>query len=206
MPCFFHGGDTGIVDVGAVLDGIDAGLGGPANAFGPVSVGGDLAAQAVGVGDDGLHFFQGVLRVLGIVSKGQHAAGGADLDHVSAVLNIFADFVLHGSNAIGNAVVGLVIFEGQQVVVAVSAGDAESRAAGQNPGTGDVSSLDRVAEGDVAESGGADVAYRRESRLQGKAGIASSDQGLARNGDRQRFVAEVRVHRQVRVRVDESGQ
>ena len=86
-----------------MLDGVDAGLGGPEDALRSVGVGGDFAAEAVGVGDDGLHLFEGVLAGLRIVALGEDAAGGADLDEVGAVLDVLADLMLDGGDAIGYA-------------------------------------------------------------------------------------------------------
>ena len=99
-----HLGDACVVDVAAVLDGVDAGLGGPQNPLRAMGVRGHLAAQPVRVGDDGLHLFEGVLRGLRIVALRQHAAGGADLDQVGAVLDVLPHLVLHGGDAVGHAV------------------------------------------------------------------------------------------------------
>ena len=126
-----------------MLDGVDAGLGGPENALRAVGVRGHLAAQPVGVGDDGLHLFERVLRGLGIVALGEHAAGGADLDEVGAVLDVLAHLVLHGGDAVGHAVAHRVIADGQQVVVAVAAGDADERAADLHVRPGNLAGVDR---------------------------------------------------------------
>ena len=91
-----------------------------------------FAAQAMRVGDNGLHLFQGVLRGLRIVALGEHAAGGADLDEVGAVLDVLAHLVLHGGDAVGHAVAHGVIADGQQILIAVAAGDADERAADQH--------------------------------------------------------------------------
>ena len=98
------------------------------------------------------------------------------------------------------------IFEGQHVVVAVSAGDAERRAADEHARAGDVAGVDRVAQGHVGEAVGADVADGGESGEQSEAGVFRADQGLARDGNGQRIVAKARFHGQVRVRVDQAGQ
>jgi hypothetical protein len=58
----------------------------------------------VGVGDDGFHLFEGVLRGLGIVSFGEDAAGGANLDEVGAVLDVLANLLLDGGDAVGDSV------------------------------------------------------------------------------------------------------
>ena len=120
-----HGGDALVVDVGAVLDGVDAGFGGPEDALRSVGVGGDFAAEAVGVGDDGLQLFHGVLAGLRVVAFGEDAAGGGDLDEVGAVLDVFADLMLDGGDAVGYAFAVDVVLVREKVLVHVAAGDAE---------------------------------------------------------------------------------
>ena len=93
---FLHHGDCRIVDVGTVLDRIHARLRRPTNALRSVRVRRDFAAQAMGVGHDGLHLFQRVLRSLRIVAQRKHAAGRADFDQIGAVLDVLANLVLHG--------------------------------------------------------------------------------------------------------------
>ena len=63
------------------------------------------------IGNDGLHLFQRVLRGLRIVALRQHAASGADLDQVGAILDVLADLLLHRGDAVGHAVAHLVILE-----------------------------------------------------------------------------------------------
>ena len=167
----------GIVNVGTVFDGIHAGLGRPQNALRSVRMGCDLASQAMRVGHDGLHLLQRVLRGLGIVAVRKHAAGGANLDQVGAVLDGLADLVLHAFDAVGHAVGGDVIFEGQQVVVAVPAGDAERRAAHQHARAGNIAGVDGIAQGDVAVALGTDVAHGGEAGLESETRIARANQG-----------------------------
>ena len=62
----------------------------------------DLTSQPVRIGDNGFHFFERILRSVRVVTFGKHTAGGANLDHVGAVLDDFAHFVLHSLNAVGN--------------------------------------------------------------------------------------------------------
>ena len=54
---------------------------------------------------------------------------------------------------------------GQQVVVAVSARDAERGSGHEHARSDDFSGRDRIAQGDVAESFGTDVANRRKAGL-----------------------------------------
>src|SRR5947199_10847349 len=123
-----------------------------------MGVGGHFAAQAVRVGNDGLHFLQRVLRGARVVALGEHAAGGADLDDVSAVFDDLADFVLHAFNAVGSAIAFGVILVRQQVVVAMAAGDAERRPAGVNTRAGQHTFVDGITQGNVCIPVGAYIA------------------------------------------------
>ena len=75
---------------------------------------------------------------LRIVAFREHAAGGADLDQVGAVLDVLADLVLHRGDTVGYAIANLVVLRGQQVVIAVAAGDAHGRTADQHVRAGDL--------------------------------------------------------------------
>src|SRR5581483_4171150 len=133
--------------------------------------------------------------------------GGADLDHVGAVLDDFAHLVLHRLDAVGHALGLMVILEGQQVVVAVSAGDAHRRAAHQHTRAGQRAFVDYVTQGDVGIAAGANVADGGEPGLQRGAGVHGAVQRLARRRDAKLRVTEVvRVHGDVRVRVDQTRQ
>src|ERR1700733_6342069 len=115
------------------------------------------------VGDNGLHLFERILRGLRVVPFREHASGGADLDEVSAVLDRFADLVLYGFDAIGYAFRGLMVGDGEQIIVAVATGDAERRAANLHVRTLDQSFVDGVAEVYVRVTLSADVAHRGEA-------------------------------------------
>jgi hypothetical protein len=141
-----HGGDVVGVDVGAVLDGVDARLGGKEDALRAMRVRGHLAAQAVRIGHHGLQFLEAVLAGLRIVALGQHAAGGAHLDQIGAVLDVLAHVLLHGGDAVGDAFGGGMVFGRQEVVVAVAAGDAERRSAHLHVRTRNVARVDVVAQ------------------------------------------------------------
>ncbi len=154
----FHESDVFVVDVGAVFDGVNACFGGEEDALCAVGVRGDLAAEAVCVGDDGLHLFEGVLAGLRVVALGEDAACGSDLDEVGAVLDVFADLMLDGGDAVGYALAMNVVFEGVKVLVHVAASDAERGAGGLHVRAGNVAGVDLVAEGDVGVVVGADVA------------------------------------------------
>ena len=90
----------------AVLDRVHARVRSPGDAFRAVRVSSDFAAKPVRFLHDRFHFLAGVLRGVGIVAFRHDAAGSADLDHVGAVLDVLAHFVLHGIHAIGDAEFG----------------------------------------------------------------------------------------------------
>ena len=64
-----HGRDSGVIDVGTMLDGVDSRFRGPENALRAVSMRSDLAAQTMGVSDDRAQFLLCELRCLGIVAQ-----------------------------------------------------------------------------------------------------------------------------------------
>ena len=65
-----------VIDIAAVLDGIDSGEDRGLDAQRAVSVGGDFAAESVGGFDDGAHFLGAVLLKGRIVAFGEDSAGG----------------------------------------------------------------------------------------------------------------------------------
>src|SRR6185369_4291215 len=158
----------------AVLDGIDAGFRGPANALRAVSVCGDFAPETVSVGDKGLHFLERVLRSVGIVALGHDSAGGADLDDVGAILDDLADFMLDGWNAVGDTIRGLMEIKGKQIFVAVSAGDSKGGAADEHVRSGYVAIVDGIAQSNITVPAGADVAHGGEACEQSEARVPGS--------------------------------
>ncbi len=114
--------------------------------------------------------------------------------------------MLYRSNAIRHTIADSVIFGGQHVVVAMSAGNTQCRPAHQQPRTGNIARIDGVAQGDIAEIPGSDIADRRKSGQQRKPRILGAGERLPRHGDCQTLVAELGLHGQVRVRVDQSRQ
>src|ERR1700679_1275591 len=120
-----HSGDALVVDVGTMLDGIDTSFGGPEDGLCTVGVSGNFAAEAVRIGDEGLHLFEGVLAGLGIIALGENATTGGKLNEIGAVLDVFANLMLDGGDAVGYGFAVDVILVGEQVLVHVAAGDAE---------------------------------------------------------------------------------
>ena len=72
----------------AVLDRIDPGQDRVARRPVSVAVGGDLLPQAMGLVDQGRHLLGRQLRRIDLVRQREDAAGGAELDHVGAVLHL----------------------------------------------------------------------------------------------------------------------
>ena len=202
-----HHGNVGIVHVAAVLDGIDSGLGGPENRLRTMRVGGYLAAEPVGVGDDGLHLFQRVLAGLRVVALGEHAAGRANFDQVGAVLDVVPDHVLHAGDAISNTSALHVVLLREEVLVHVSAGNAERWAGDLHVRAGDVSLVNFIAQCDVGEAVRSYVAHRGETCVErGLCVLYTNDRFLAGSHRELEVGIEVGCHGEVGVDVDEAGQ
>src|SRR5438105_8350273 len=86
-----------------VLDRVNPRIRCPSHALGPVRVGGNFSSQPVGFGHDRLHLLERELRGIGIVALGHHAARGADLDDVCAILDDHATLVLDILNYVGGS-------------------------------------------------------------------------------------------------------
>ena len=125
---------------------------------------------------------------------------------IRAVLDVLAHLVLNGGNTVGDSVIGRVIFEGQHVVVAVSAGNAQRRAAGNDARARHVPGIDGIAQSDVGELACANIPDGGESGQERDAGILGADQSLARSGNGKRLVPKLGIHGQVRVSINQSGQ
>jgi hypothetical protein len=164
-------------------------------------------AEAVGVADDGFQFVQRVLRGARIVAERQHAAGGAYLDDVGAVLDVAARDLERFIHAIGHAERGDLVFGRVHGVVAVAAGDAEWRAGGEDARAGHVAVVDGVAQADVGVVVGADVADGGEAGAQRGQRILGADQRHARHRLGDQAVAGVFGRAgDVGVGVDQAGQ
>jgi len=86
-----HHVESLVVEEAAVFDGIDASSNGAFGGFRAVGMSSGFAAQGMGFVNDGVEFFLGELRRIHIIGGRKNAAGGADLDHVRAVLVVKAD-------------------------------------------------------------------------------------------------------------------
>ena len=86
--------------------------------------------------------------------------------------------MLHALHAIRHAFAGNVVFERQQVLIAVPTGDPERGAAHQHARSGDIAGVNGIPQGHVAETLGSHVAYRGETGFQGDARVAGARSGL----------------------------
>ena len=91
VPCCLASWILGVAGEAGVLDGVDAGEDGVADAVVAVGMGGDLQAEHVGLVGDRLHLVIGQLLSAGAVAQREDAAGGADLDHLGAIFVHLAD-------------------------------------------------------------------------------------------------------------------
>ena len=98
-----------------------------------------------------------------------------------------------------------MIFEWQQVVVAVSAGDAEGGPLTSMRGPGNLAGVDGVAQSNVGVAAGADVADGGESGFDSDLGILCAGKRFRRDGDAELFVSELGIAGDVGVHVDQSG-
>src|SRR5690606_19125859 len=169
--------------VGAVLDAGHAGQDRALHALGAVGVRGDAVAVVARGLDHGPDLVHGELGRVAGPGVGQHAAGGGDLDHVTAVLVALADrlarLVHRVDDAFGGA--GRAHQVGEHGVpavgrVAVAAGGGDGLAGGEDARPLDQALVDRVAQ--VQADLAAEVAHAGEAGQQGLAGVAHGAEGV----------------------------
>jgi len=71
----------------------------------------------------------------------------------------------------------------------VAAGDAKGRAGNEHARAFDLAGVDAVAQGDVGEAAGANVANGGESGAESKTGVFDAGDGFARDGNAEALVA-----------------
>ncbi len=180
----FRQTDAFVVDQAAVLDRVDARQDRVLDAFGAVSVRGDLAAAHVRRFRRCLEFLEGELRRARTVALREHAARGEDLDHVHAVLHLGANDVANLVHAVGDLEITLLGkhhhpgLRREVVQVAVAAGDRNARAAGHDSRADQIAFVDRIAQVDRQKRIGAHVANRGESGFQCLARIDHAGEGV----------------------------
>src|SRR5215469_17237340 len=97
-----------------------------------------------------------------------------------------------------------MIFKGQHVVVAMPAGDAESRPTHQHAWAGYIPSVDGITEGYITELRCPHITHRGKPGKQCRPGIFRSDESFSRYRNRQNLVAEFRIHGQMSVCINKS--
>src|SRR6185312_371639 len=133
-----------------------------------------------------------------------NTARGANLDQIGAVFDDLAHLVLNLLDAVGNAIGGRVILERQEVVVTMSAGNAQGRAADQHAWTRHISRIDGIAQSNVRVSVGGYIANGGEAGIQRHPRIASANERFAWNRDRERLISELRIEREMGVGINHS--
>ncbi len=160
--------DAFVVDQAAMLDRGDAGARRALDALGAVGMGGDLLVPHGGLGDQGVELLLGVLRRADLGLLGEHAAGRHDLDPIGAVLDLEAHQLADLGDAVGDAREVLETQVGREPgQVVVAAGRPHRQRRHQHARADHLAAVDGIAQGDVDELAGADVAHRGEARLEG---------------------------------------
>ena len=188
-----------LVEVHAVLDGVDAGLDGDLGAVEAFGVGGDAMAHAVGLVDDRRDLLAGHLRGVGVLELDGARAGGHDLDEVGAAPELFAD---GAADVVG--AVGLAVHVAEPA--AAGGGGGDDPPAGEQPRAAERAVAHRLAGLEDEVAVGADVADRRDPHAQRRAQVGGQEV-RARPGP-ERLGAGRRggdVGVDVGVRVDEAG-
>ncbi len=203
-----HQADAFFIKQAAVLDGVHAGAHGPFDPLGAMSVRCHTAAPHVGFVDQRLHLLQRILRCAHRPLFRQNPGGGDHLDHICSVLDVEPHLLADLIDAVGDAgeVVELQI-RGEPGYVGVAAGRADGQTGHLQSRANDLAGIDGLAQGDVDEFDGADVAAGGETGHQGAAGV-----DMGRDGDvdgrlaEQPLVVVARLRGDVCVGVDQAGQ
>ena len=138
-----------------------------------------------------LHLLRRVLRRARLSPSENTPAARAHLDDVRAVLDDLAHLGPRLPRPVGDPGLLDVVLEPQEVVVAVAAGDPERGPGHDEPRPGDLAGVDRVAQRDVREAVGADVAHRREPGEKRPVRVGDAVDRLARHRVAERPVAVV---------------
>ncbi len=148
------------IQIGPVLDGIDAGPQRRHHAGLAMRMRSDFATHGVRRFDQGDLFFIGKLLLGAGSGDAQHAAGSHIFDVVGTVFDLRA----HGAAAFGDAVTHIGAGFGEDVVaeavaVTVTAGGRDGTAGGENARPHDDALIDGVAQGEDGITVGADIAH-----------------------------------------------
>lgn len=142
-----------------------------------------------------------------MIAFGEDAAGGAHLDEIGSILDDLAHLGAGGPGTIGDRFGFMFEFGGEQIVIAMPAGDAQGRAGDEHTWAGHIALGDRIAKGDICVAGSPQVAHGRESRLKRPPRVGGTVKRLARHGDAQGPIPRMlRIRRQMHVHINEPGQ
>ncbi len=198
----------------AVFDRIHAGADGHFRRQVAMAMGRCFPVPGMGFGDDGIHLLLAEFRHIDRVGLRQHPAGGHELDHVGAIL----DLVAHRGTALIRTVADAVNRASRldhigrkRPLVGMSGGPANGVDSRQHTRAFGDPRLDGVTQPDVHPVRSTDIAHRREPGLEGSPGVHGRIQGLLSRKSIHTgvevLVPVVRhLHGQMHVRVDKARQ
>ena len=154
-----------------MLDGIDAGANGSLGPLRSVGVGSRFLAERMRFVHDGVGFFLGELRDIHFIGGREHAASGANLDHIGAIFDVEADRTPSFLGTVDDAVLrpGLVPEQARAetiLAVAMAAGGADGMHRHQHARSWNDARRGGVAQTDIHELQAAHVASSCHSRQQ----------------------------------------
>ena len=199
-------GDALLVDQARMLDAGDAGLDRTLDGLGAVRVCRHLPAPHLRFIHQRVEFGLRVLRGADRFLLGEDAGPGGHLDQVGAELDVRADALANGLDAVDRTAQPLEVQIGREAAqVAVATGGGESHRGDEHARSDEVTGVDRVAQRNVEVLTGADVAYRGEAGLDGTPGVGRGAHGrIEHRAPEEPVVVRGATRREVGVHVDES--
>ena len=198
---------AGVVGQACVFDRVDTGAQRAVDAFGAVRMRRNAQPQHMRLVRHRLHFIERHLLRADGIALGQDAAGGADLDHLRAVLVHLAHQRAEFLGRIGN--VGPLPVERRRQFggVAMPPGGAQRIGRGHNTRAGDFTLFDGLTQRDIGKSVGPDIAHRGEPRVERATRIGNAHHGAELVGELQAGIAaEPGIAGQMDMHVDQAGQ
>ncbi len=170
-------------------------------------MGGHAAAEPVRIRHDRFHLFERILRGVRVVAFRKHSARGTDLDDVRAILDDFANLVLHRLDAVGHSFSLKMKCGREQIFVAMTAGDSQRWSRGDHARPNHVSIVDGIAQCDVRIIFRANVAHCSESCFEGAPRVSRAMQRFTSRRNPKPLIPErVQVKREMGMHVDQAGQ
>ena len=171
-----------LIGEGAMLDRIDPGAECGVDAFDPVGMRRDLAAEGARGGHHGAHLVVHHLLIEPSGDIAEHPAGGGELDHVGAG----ADLLAGRAAAIVGAVAGIAGLHDQAckpaigavAAVAMSTRHRDHPRCRKDIRAGELTGVDRVAQGQDEPRIATEIAHRGETGEQGLAGVEDRGERL----------------------------